>query len=74
MKKLWVDVINENRNLAKGMEISFVAPKIINGTIVVEIEEEDVIPKLRFLESALIIYVLGGDLSMNVVEKYMMKS
>ncbi|CAK8530762.1 unnamed protein product [Lathyrus sativus] len=39
-RKLWVDIINDNRNPAKGMAIEYVAPKVINGVIEIEIEQE----------------------------------
>ncbi|CAK8573801.1 unnamed protein product [Lathyrus sativus] len=73
-KKLWVDVINENRNPAKGLTMEFVAPKIIDGEMEIQIEEEDVEKEVKFWESALIMYALGVDLSMNAVKQFMSKS
>ncbi|CAK8578828.1 unnamed protein product [Lathyrus sativus] len=73
-QKLWVDIINENRNPPKGLTMEFVAPKIIDGEVEIQIEEEDVEKEVKFWESALIMYVLSEDLSMNAVKQFMMKS
>ncbi|CAK8563489.1 unnamed protein product [Lathyrus sativus] len=73
-KKLWVDIINENRNPAKGLTMEFVAPKIIDGEMEIQIEEEDVEKEVKFWESALIMYALGVDLSMNAVKQFMSKN
>ncbi|CAK8566129.1 unnamed protein product [Lathyrus sativus] len=40
--KLWMDVLSDNRNPAKGIYVEYVAPKIANGEMEFEIEEEDV--------------------------------
>lgn len=66
--KLWVDVISGNRNPSNGMQVEFVAPQLINGEIEVAIEEEDIIYELRYWNSALIMYMIGSDLSMNTVK------
>lgn len=71
--QLWVDVICGNRIMKNDKALLFVAPKIINGKPVVEIEEDDVATKIRFWETSLIMYAIGGNLSMNVVKNYMMK-
>ncbi|CAL5193084.1 unnamed protein product [Lathyrus oleraceus] len=41
-KKLWVDVISGNHVPTNGMAIEFVAPKIVEGEIEVEIDDSDV--------------------------------
>ncbi|CAK8572288.1 unnamed protein product [Lathyrus sativus] len=74
MKKLWVDIINENRNPAKGLTMEFVAPKIVDGEMEIQIEEEDVEKEVKFWEFALIMYVLGVDLSMNAMKQFMSKT
>jgi hypothetical protein len=71
--KLWVDVLNGNRNPGKGMKMEFVTPKLVNGEIEVEIDEADIINEVKFWDSALIMYVLGGELSMNGVKQFMIK-
>lgn len=73
-KKLWVDIINENRNPAKGLTMEFVAPKVIDGEIEIEIKTEDIELEVKFWESALVMYVLGDDLSINAVKQFMMKN
>ncbi|XP_058771879.1 uncharacterized protein LOC131645220 [Vicia villosa] len=73
-KKLWVDVISGNRNPTNGLQMEFVAPKVVNGELEVEIEEEDIASELRHWDSALIMYVLGGDLSMNNVKQFMIRN
>lgn len=72
-RKLWVDVITGNRNPGNGMTLEFIAPNIIDGVAEVVIEEADIIDEVRFLDTALIMYVIGGDLSMNVVKQFMLK-
>lgn len=58
-KKLWVNVISGNRNPSNGMKMDFVAPKIVNKEIEIEIVEDDIVSELCYCESALIMYVLG---------------
>ncbi|CAJ2631940.1 unnamed protein product [Trifolium pratense] len=72
-KKLWVEVLSGNRNPGKGMKIEFVTPKVTNGEIEVEIDESDIVNEVKFWDSALIMYVLGGELSMNGVKQFMIK-
>lgn len=73
-RKLWVDVISGNRNPGNGMEMEFIALKIIDGIIEVEIEEADIENEIKFWDTALIMYVLRGDLSMHVVKQFMMRN
>lgn len=73
-RKLWVDVLSGNRNPGNGMTIEFIAPKIVNRAIEVEIDEEDIMTEVKFWDTALNMYVLGGDLNMNVVKKFMIKN
>jgi hypothetical protein len=53
--------------------MEFVTPKLVNGEIEVEIDEADIINEVKFWDSALIMYVLGGELSMNGVKQFMIK-
>lgn len=50
------------------MAIKFVAPKTVEGEIEVEVEDINVESEVNFLESSLIMYVLGRNLSMNAVK------
>ncbi|CAK8544929.1 unnamed protein product [Lathyrus sativus] len=72
-RKPWVDVINDNRNPARGMAIEYVAPKLINGMIEIDIEQEDIETEIQFWDNALILYVVGDDLSMNTVKNFMQR-
>lgn len=72
-KKIWIDVISGNRIPANGVAIEFIAQKIVEGEIKVDIEEADVEPEVKFWEYAHIIYALGRYLSMNIVKQYMSK-
>ncbi|CAK8543497.1 unnamed protein product [Lathyrus sativus] len=56
------------------MVIEYVAPKLVNGEIEIEIEEEDIESEVKSWESALIMYVLGGEVSLNMVKQYMIKT
>lgn len=71
--RLWTDVITGNREPARGLTIGYTAPAIVDGDIEITIEESDVISETKFWESSLIMYVLGGDLTMNSVKQYMIK-
>lgn len=73
-RKLWVDVISGNINPAKGRVMQYVAPKVVDGEIDVKIEDEDVAPELKFWETTLILYVLGGDISMHMLKNFMEKA
>lgn len=66
-----MDFLNDNRNPAKGRSMKFIAPKIINGETEVEIDVEDIISELKFWQSSLVLYALGGELSMNAVKNLM---
>ncbi|CAK8537114.1 unnamed protein product [Lathyrus sativus] len=70
-RKLWVDVLNDNHNPTKGVSMKYVPPSIVAGEIQITIEDEDVETELKFWENSLIMYVLGGDLSMNTVKNFM---
>ncbi|CAK8577476.1 unnamed protein product [Lathyrus sativus] len=72
-RKLWADVINDNRNPTKGMEIESVVPKVVNGVIEIEIEQEDIATEIQFWENSLILYVVGDDLSMNKMKNFMQR-
>lgn len=71
--KLWTNIISGNRAMENGMQLSYVAPKKVDGGYEVEIEDEDVEEELKYWESALIMYVIGGELSMNAVKNFMIK-
>ncbi|XP_058734017.1 uncharacterized protein LOC131605709 [Vicia villosa] len=74
VRKLWVDVLKDNRNPAKGRSMQFIAPKLIDGNVEVEIEVEDIESELDFWSSALILYVIGGELSMNALKNFMTRT
>jgi hypothetical protein len=72
--QLWVDVLSGNRNPANGMAIEYVALQRVNGEIEVEIVDADVESEIHFWASSLIMYVLGGDLSMIAVKQFMTRN
>lgn len=71
--KLWVNVIRDNRDTTKGIFIQYMATRIVNGEIEVEIEEEDLEVGVRYLENSLIMYVIRVNLSMHAMKNYMSK-
>ncbi|CAK8530500.1 unnamed protein product [Lathyrus sativus] len=73
-RKLWVDVLKDNRNPTKGRAMKFIAPQVVNGKLEVVIEDEDIISEVKFWESSLILYTMGVDLSMNAVKNFMTKN
>ncbi|CAK8566993.1 unnamed protein product [Lathyrus sativus] len=54
--------------------MEFVAPKIVDGEVEIQIEEADVEAEVKLWESALIMYALGVDLSMNTVKQFMSRT
>ncbi|CAK8565025.1 unnamed protein product [Lathyrus sativus] len=73
-RKLWADVLKDNRNPAKGRAMKFIPPQVVEGKIEVQIEEDDVSSEIKFWESSLILYAMGADLSMNVVKNFMTRT
>ncbi|XP_058774908.1 uncharacterized protein LOC131649171 [Vicia villosa] len=73
-RKLWVDVLKDNRNPGKGRSMKYVAPKLVDGNVEVEIEVSDIESELNFWASSLILYVIGGNLSMNALKNFMTRS
>ncbi|CAK8532363.1 unnamed protein product [Lathyrus sativus] len=73
-RKLWADVLKDNRNPAKGRTMKFIPPQVVEGKIEVQIEEDDVSSEVKFWESSLILYAMGADLSMNAVKDFMTRS
>lgn len=71
LEKLWINVIRGNHVVLNGMTIDFVALKVVEGEIEIKIEETRVESKIKFWESTLHMYVLGGDLSLNISKQYM---
>ncbi|CAK8544852.1 unnamed protein product [Lathyrus sativus] len=53
--------------------MEYIAPKVVNGMIEIDIEQEDIKTEIRFWDNALILYVVGGDLSMNMVKNFMQR-
>ncbi|CAK8537819.1 unnamed protein product [Lathyrus sativus] len=73
-RKLWADVLKDNRNPAKGRTMKFIPPQVVEGKIEVQIEEDDVSSEVKFWESSLILYAMEADLSMNAVKNFMARS
>lgn len=75
--KLWADIICGkdiicgNRMSSNEATIEFVAPNLVEEDIEVNIDEYDIESEVKFWDSALIMYVIGKDLSMNAVMQYM---
>ena len=46
--KPWVEVIQGNRSLNRGMAVDFVAPTFVNGKAKITIDESDVSGNLNF--------------------------
>lgn len=61
-------MISGNRKLENGMKIDFITRKVVNGEIEVETELEHIIVEVRYWESALIMYVIGRDISVNAIK------
>lgn len=73
LEKLWINIIRGSHVVLNGMTIDFVASKVVEGEIEIKIEETHFESKIKFWESTLHMYVLGGDLSLNVSKQYMTK-
>lgn len=72
--KPWVEVIQGNRSLNRGMAVDFIAPTFVNGKAEITIDESDVYEELEFWENSIILFALGQSLSMNAVKKFMEKT
>ena len=72
--KPWVEVIQGNRSLNRGMAVDFIAPTFVNGKAEITIDESDVYEELEFQENSIILFALGQSLSMNAVKKFMEKT
>ncbi|XP_058774240.1 uncharacterized protein LOC131648504 [Vicia villosa] len=72
--KPWVEIIQGNRDLNRGMVVEFVAPQLINGKEMILIEDSDVADELLHWENAIILFALGETLSMHAVKSFMEKS
>lgn len=70
-RKLWVDVLSDNRNSTKGLTMEYVPPNMADGEIEIEIEEKDIESEMLYWDSTLILYALGGEISMNMLKHYM---
>ncbi|XP_058774580.1 uncharacterized protein LOC131648869 [Vicia villosa] len=69
--KPWVEIIQGNRDLSRGMAVEYIAPTLLNVDIEINIEETDVAQELEFWEYAVILFTLGGNLTMTAVRKFM---
>ncbi|XP_058783376.1 uncharacterized protein LOC131658056 [Vicia villosa] len=73
-RKLWVDILKDNRNPAKGRSMKYIAPKSIEGGCEVAIEEADIVDEIQFGRPSLVLYALGCELSMHAVKNFMSKN
>ncbi|XP_058746194.1 uncharacterized protein LOC131619069 [Vicia villosa] len=71
--KTWVDVIQGNRDIKRGMALRYIPPTMINGEVEISIEDKDVVNELNYWESAMILFAMGESLSMNAIKKFMEK-
>ncbi|XP_058724742.1 uncharacterized protein LOC131596170 [Vicia villosa] len=51
--------------------MEYIAPKVVDGEIEIEIEEKDIESELLYWDSTLILYALGGNISMNMLKHFM---
>lgn len=61
-------------NYTNGLDIEYTTLEVADGEIEVTIEEQDIQSELKFWENSLIMYVLGGELTMNAVKKFRMNA
>lgn len=54
--------------------MKYVAHTMVNWEVEIEIDEDDTTSKLQIWENALIFYVLGEELSMKTLKKFMVKA
>lgn len=67
-----MDVTRDNRLPQNGLNIEYTPPTIVDGELEVIINEQDIRSKVKYWENSLVMYVLEGDLTMNVVKGFMM--
>ncbi|XP_058759684.1 uncharacterized protein LOC131632999 [Vicia villosa] len=73
-EKPWVEIIQGNRELNRGLPVTFVARQLIDGEEKIIIEESDVVDELSYWENAAILFALGETLSMHAVKNFMEKT
>ncbi|XP_058745862.1 uncharacterized protein LOC131618712 [Vicia villosa] len=66
----WVDVIKGNRLPFSRKHIEYTPPRVVNGEIEVNLEESDIVSEVQYWENAIVIYVIGSNLSMNAVKTF----
>ncbi|CAK8531883.1 unnamed protein product [Lathyrus sativus] len=53
--------------------MEYVAPKLMNGVVEVEIYQEDTKTEPQIWDNALILYVVGEELCMNIIKNFILK-
>lgn len=66
----WANLFTTNKFAAKGMELEYVAPMIVEGEVVAQLQQEDIQAGIEAWKHALIFYVVGTSPTIAVVERY----
>ncbi|KAJ8557979.1 hypothetical protein K7X08_004745 [Anisodus acutangulus] len=66
----WANLFNENKFDSRGMELAYIAPTIIEGRFVVQLQKEELDKENDKWQNALIIYVAGSSPTIAAIERY----
>lgn len=66
----WANMFVGSNFAAKGMDLSFIAPTLKNGEVIVELCKEETEEDCQKWRQALILYVVTGDPTIGAMERY----
>lgn len=68
--KIWTKLFTENKLATRGRELSYIAPIIIEGEKVSQLQQEEVERETAHWKHALILYVLGNSPPIGAVQRF----
>ena len=69
----WKDKVSNPTTHSIGMPLKFVPPSLENGKPIVHIETQDVETLKKFWDRAVVLYVVGGNISANIIRGFIRK-
>nr|XP_009597092.1 uncharacterized protein LOC104093083 [Nicotiana tomentosiformis]XP_009597093.1 uncharacterized protein LOC104093083 [Nicotiana tomentosiformis] len=66
----WVNLFSKNKTMENGMALSYIAPQIVNGKIVIQLEKEEVERETGEWRGSLIAYVIVNCSGYNAMRRY----
>ncbi|KAG5629509.1 hypothetical protein H5410_001226 [Solanum commersonii] len=66
----WASLFKDNRSAQNGMNLTYIPPKLVNGKIVVQLDENEVEQEAEKWKCALIVFVIGEKPGFNYMRRY----